>query len=557
MRRKTASFIVCMLVCMVSIKSVANDRLMDTTGTPPFATNNYSDSFYNNVLSAAMGIAQPYLLQQGNISLPGVTVVDTSLVYDGVKYPTSNLYYTPRTIANDGFYIAANQLPYYGAGKLSVIWPKECPNIFYDSTKTMFQSHTDCIGFGVRVLAAVGGTSVKNNAYLSFANGILKANICHFAAIGRAPNSYEMATSFATLGSNQISGWTYISGNLLLSSVNKYNHAQDSTLGVYNGGRKGGFGLSMAGDMLSFGDGPLSSSNGHTMFMANNPGLLNSTSLKTFFPTLSSSKINTFLSKNKVYQVNVYDDCDHLHYNDSRATSKITGIGYGTILIVTDTLDDAPIGYFFTPSTSLTYTPLDTSKTYCICVARYTASGPLPLKITSFAAVENNNIIEGNWQTVNELNTNSFAIQRSNDGVNFTNIGIVKATGIGANNYRFTDNNPINGINYYRLQSVDKDGEISYSKVVSILFQVKNNKISVYPTLSKNGVVNIKMSDVVTGKGAIRVFDLNGRILQTSAINITNGTSILPYKINNSAKGTYILQIETTIDKQAFKVVIE
>jgi len=91
----------------------------------------------------------------------------------------------------------------------------------------------------------------------------------------------------------------------------------------------------------------------------------------------------------------------------------------------------------------------------------------LPVKLISFSAQQNNKTVLLNWQTANELNTSHFVIQHGNNGTSFIEIGTVNAEGSGASGYSFTDNNPANGINYYRLESVDKDGATSYSKVVS------------------------------------------------------------------------------------------
>jgi len=524
---------------ILSLITKANGNTVSTKDTivaPPLVTTGYNDSFYNSVLEAAIGIAQPFLLQQGFFTMPGVTVVDTSLVYNGVTYPTSNLYYTPRTTGSTGFYISSSQYTSYGITGYGSIWPQECPNIFFDNTNT-FHSSTDCIGYGARVIASVGGKAASDNAYLLFANAMLKANICHIAPIGHAPDSYEMASSFATLQTTPAQGWEYISGNILSTLMNTYNHTLGKSLGNYTGVRKGGFGLSKAGDILCLGDGPLSTNNGHTMVMATGPIPLNATSFKTFFPKQSSTKINAFINKNKVYQVNVYDDCNNLHYNDTRAAMSITGIGYGTILVVTDTADDAPLGYFFSPGNSLTYTPLDSTKTYAICVARYTSPSQLPVKIAAINAVAQNKTVEVNWQTASEENVNEFVLERSSDGVEFSAIGTVKSLGKGENSYQLIDLSPLDGANYYRLRIINKDGNTSYSKVVNVQFSVNSNQLSVYPNPSKDKVT-INGNHIVE----VRLIDNSGRNLQLQFYNDASNPVI---DINKLAVGVYYIRITT------------
>ena len=186
----------------------------------------------------------------------------------------------------------------------------------------------------------------------------------------------------------------------------------------------------------------------------------------------------------------------------------------------------------------------------------FTVTAALPVEITTFNAVVNNNFVKAVWQSVTEFNTDHFTVQHSIEGNNFTNIGSVKAIGTGNNSYQFTDVQPSKGKNYYRLQIVDNSGAISYSKVATVQFD-RNHKIVVYPTLIQEGIVNIHTNEANAGKATIRVIDLNGRILQSDILNINEGSNAFAYRISNTAKGNYFVTIETASDKQAFKVIIE
>jgi len=95
---------------------------------------------------------------------------------------------------------------------------------------------------------------------------------------------------------------------------------------------------------------------------------------------------------------------------------------------------------------------------------RMVSNNSLPVTIEGFnAKILTEKSVLLSWKTANELNTSHLIIQHSTDGNSFTDIGTVKAIGSGANNYSFTDTHPANGINYYRLVSVDKDGANSFS----------------------------------------------------------------------------------------------
>jgi hypothetical protein len=74
------------------------------------------------------------------------------------------------------------------------------------------------------------------------------------------------------------------------------------------------------------------------------------------------------------------------------------------------------------------------------------------------------------WISVSELNTAYYEIEKSTDGVLFTAIGKVLATGNSAEkrNYQFTDPATISGKTYYRIKAVDLDDVLSYSGVTQV-----------------------------------------------------------------------------------------
>ena len=92
----------------------------------------------------------------------------------------------------------------------------------------------------------------------------------------------------------------------------------------------------------------------------------------------------------------------------------------------------------------------------------------LPVKLESFTATLNTNKkAELKWTTSSEVNTSRFVIERSTDGKTFGDAGSVLAAGnsSGKNYYTFSDNltELKSTIVYYRLQSIDQDGDMEYS----------------------------------------------------------------------------------------------
>ena len=167
--------------------------------------------------------------------------------------------------------------------------------------------------------------------------------------------------------------------------------------------------------------------------------------------------------------------------------------------------------------------------------------GTVPVTLASFTAIANNKTIITNWHTSTELNTANFVIQHSTDGNSFSDIATVKATGSGANGYSFTDTHPINGINYYRLKSVDKDGASTFSKVVSAEIVDSRYEILVYPNPAKSSVT-IKGNHIAS----VQLNDNIGRVVKTVTLkDATNPT----LSVNGLQAGIYHLRVQTTDGK--------
>ena len=516
----------------VSVKAAVRD----TAVVPPFATSTYNNAFYNSVLEAAQGLAQPYLLQQGYISLPGVTVNGNNLVYNNDTFGIDESYNQSAAY----YYVRDTQYAYYGVGAASKLWTTHIPDVMYDSVLQRFFSRSDCVGFGCRLLAAVGGTTSSNNAYLNLTKRVKNYGESTIAGKNSITTAYSIAIAFPEMTTAEIPGWQYIAGNAEDSMINAARGA-GSTLNTYVGVRKGGFANCLPGDVLAFGYGPNATANGHFMIFDSVPKLLDSAGLQSFYPLVKGTKVRTSARKHHVYATSVIDDSGQFaHALDSR--KNYSGIGHGVLLILTDTLDDAPVGFIFKPSkkdSAILYSPLkDTNNCYAISVGRYISSKQLPVSLVSFTAINQENKVHLSWNTASELNTNHFIIQRSADGTNYSNIGTVQAKGIGAESYQFSDASIINGTNYYRLQSIDKNGAISYSKVVNVQFTNSLNRFTVYPNPAKN-VLTIAGEHIIK----VQVLDNMGRVVNTQSLHDATNPLI---KVDRFTSGVYHLKIQTT-----------
>jgi hypothetical protein len=81
----------------------------------------------------------------------------------------------------------------------------------------------------------------------------------------------------------------------------------------------------------------------------------------------------------------------------------------------------------------------------------------LPVKIVSCKGQQTGEYILLTWTTAFEKDNSYFLLQKSNDGINFTDLGKVNGAGTSntMKNYHLLDVKPASGINYYRLKQAD------------------------------------------------------------------------------------------------------
>lgn len=182
----------------------------------------------------------------------------------------------------------------------------------------------------------------------------------------------------------------------------------------------------------------------------------------------------------------------------------------------------------------------------------YNEGTPLPIKILSVEAAIKNSDVNISWQSANELNTTDIIVQRSTDGTDFIEIGKLKAIGSGSNGYQFTDKNPNKGLNYYRLQSFDKDGTFTFSKVVSAYFG-KKPLFSIAPNPARD-ITTINFNKT-NDKANVTVYDLKGKVVISKSIIDANSNV---YKLNTQplTNGIYIIKVNTSTDSYNEKLLI-
>ena len=159
----------------------------------------------------------------------------------------------------------------------------------------------------------------------------------------------------------------------------------------------------------------------------------------------------------------------------------------------------------------------------------------LPLSWLSFTVEQSNEAAILKWQTASEKNTQSFIVQRSSNGVTWTDLASLNAAGENTqtNSYRYQDKNPLTGINYYRIKSVDVDGKTAYSLVKTNRFLPDEKLFTVINNLSGTNSISIQ----VNKETAIALYNSDGIVLWIK--KFSRGVQTISF--NQNPKGIYWL----------------
>jgi len=236
---------------------------------------------------------------------------------------------------------------------------------------------------------------------------------------------------------------------------------------------------------------------------------------------------------------NVYSTADY-HYNNE------TWVGYTTqnqTFAVTGA--DAQV--------KVEITPIDNTFQCGIVMDNVTMvkSGILAVNLVSFNAAAKNNTVDLSWVTNNEVNNDYFEVYRSKNGVSFTEIGKVNATGFATGStYNFNDAQPGTGTTYYRLKVVDKSANYKLSGTVKANLNTKSLDIAVYPTIVTS-VLNYVVESPKAEKLRVMVTDISGKRIVSSVESFTGGTTQKSINVSTLASGVYLLTIVD--DSNTFK----
>jgi hypothetical protein len=184
---------------------------------------------------------------------------------------------------------------------------------------------------------------------------------------------------------------------------------------------------------------------------------------------------------------------------------------------------------------------------------------PTPVTLAFFRAGGEGKRVRISWQTVFETSADYFVVERSQDGINYQEIG-QKVTARGPEgrdartNYQVYDETPMSGINYYRLRQVDKNTDFKIYGPESVDIE---GQVTVFPNPAKENItIRFPKPFVQSKQVQIRMGQVTGKTVKNIQRILNPGEQEYVIPVSDLNSGVYIVEIVTDEIRSQYKVLI-
>ena len=182
----------------------------------------------------------------------------------------------------------------------------------------------------------------------------------------------------------------------------------------------------------------------------------------------------------------------------------------------------------------------------------------LPIELINFKAVIRGQTVELLWSTASEKSNFGFDVERSADNQHWAALGFVPGHGTTTdkNDYSFTDDKPLPGVNYYRLKQQDFNGKFEYTPIVVADIRATTLDFEIYPNPSVTGELSIRTVSQQEGDALLEIYDWVGYKVYKETLQMLKGTMVYPVSMTTFPKGSYTARLEMPDGTVQFRKIV-
>jgi hypothetical protein len=168
---------------------------------------------------------------------------------------------------------------------------------------------------------------------------------------------------------------------------------------------------------------------------------------------------------------------------------------------------------------------------------------PLPITLIGFTASRLQHKVVLKWIGMHHTGTPQLIIQRSGDGILFTDIGTVPAVGAEtAQDYSWSDAQPLAGKSFYRIKISEHGLADEYSVIASVMNISSGWKIGKLYRAS-GSTWNLEILTEKDTRLRLRVVDANGRAFMQQSLTVSSSSPMIPLNLSGLAGGQYFVHL--------------
>ena len=176
---------------------------------------------------------------------------------------------------------------------------------------------------------------------------------------------------------------------------------------------------------------------------------------------------------------------------------------------------------------------------------QFQRASAVPVVLKDYNVRLSNKKVYVEWTTSREIAAEGYIVERAGTDQQFKAIGKIAATAnpSNLNQYSFIDNNPLQGLNFYRLVQYDVDQRKTYFDIRRVMESSNSRyKVVVYPNPVRSEVTAF-INPARPQKVVINITNLSGQVIRTKSAFYKEGNTGVTFALDDIPAGVYFLRV--------------
>jgi len=191
-----------------------------------------------------------------------------------------------------------------------------------------------------------------------------------------------------------------------------------------------------------------------------------------------------------------------------------------------------------------------------IGVSIQAAPTALPVTFLSFNGEKQCDEVKLNWATAMEKDNDYFTIEKSTDGINFTELAKIPSAkqSKSTTEYQYSDSKVFGPFIFYRLSQTDIEGKRTNLSIIKVINPSEGVIANIFPNPT-NDVLKVNFESDHPENISLQLSNMNGEIILKQQLNLNRGNNLITIPMTEYQNGAYFLMISNEKLYQKAKII--